>query len=368
MTGPLVLHGATFRWLSVGGAPLPDGLVAADDRLRADRAYLLASRRIGLAWRGDYHNARQLLRALGHRVTGGRRRPPARSAAEAFHQHRRDQARQAGVLGMLLVPLEPGFVVPLRRAPDVAQACAEVYPPLNGPALVALRELLGVIGAHEWRSKGVPVAALDARVHPFHGVYAPTRDEYVDLVAAAPLPTRSRAIDVGTGTGVLAALLAKRGVEHVLATDIDPTAVDCARANLHLLGLADRVRVQRADLFPAGRAGLVVCNPPWLPVHPVTRLDRAVYDPDSSMLRGFLAGLATHLEPDGEGWLVLSDLAERLGLRTRAELLAAIELAGLRIVDRTQTRPRHRRAADTADPLHAARAAEETSLWRLAGR
>jgi hypothetical protein len=64
--------------------------------------------------------------------------------------------------------------------------------------------------------------------------------------------------------------------------------------------------------------------------------------------------------------LILSDLAEHLGLRSRLELLAAFDAAGLKVVARTDVRPTHRRASDTTDPLHAARAAEVTSLWRLA--
>lgn len=86
------------------------------------------------------------------------------------------------------------------------------------------------------------------------------------------------------------------------------------------------------------------------------------------MLRGFLAGLAAHLVAGGEGWLILSDLAEHLGLRTRADLSTWIEAAGLRVVDRLDVRPVHPKAADAADPLHAARAAEVTSLWRLAAQ
>ena len=65
----------------------------------------------------------------------------------------------------------------------------------------------------------------------------------------------------------------------------------------------------------------MVCNPPWVPAKPSSAIEHAVYDPDSRMLRGFLAGLAAHLEAGGEGWLILSDLAEHFGLRTRAELL-----------------------------------------------
>ena len=61
-----------------------------------------------------------------------------------------------------------------------------------------------------------------------------------------------------------------------------------------------------------------MCNPPWVPAQPSSPLEAAVYDPDSRMLRGWLAGLAAHLAEGGEGWLVLSDLAEHLGLRSRA--------------------------------------------------
>lgn len=186
-------------------------------------------------------------------------------------------------------------------------------------------------------------------------------------MAAAPLPCASTlAFDIGTGTGVLAAVLAQRGVTRIVATDQDPRALACARENIEGLGLAARVEVVATDLFPPGRAPLVVCNPPWLPGRASSPLERAVYDPDGRMLMRFIDGLAARLAPGGEGWLVLSDLAEHLGLRSRAELLAAFDAAGLEVVGRMEAKPAHPRAADTGDPLHAARAAEVTSLWRLA--
>jgi methylase of polypeptide subunit release factors len=166
---------------------------------------------------------------------------------------------------------------------------------------------------------------------------------------------------------VLAAVLAHRGIDHVVATDISARALACARENVHRLHFAGHIDVVGPDLFPEGRANLVVCNPPWIPARPTSALEQGVYDPAGTMLRSFLAGLTAHLEPGGEGWLILSDLAERLGLRARGELLAGIEAAGLRVVDKVDTKPRHPRARDTADPLHAVRAAEVTSLWRLAG-
>ncbi|MFF4617684.1 methyltransferase [Nonomuraea jabiensis] len=346
-------------WRSALGAPPPRRVVMADDRMTADTAYRLACEGTALLWQGDFQNARQLLTAMGRRC-----KPAAPGAG--FHRYRQARSQRARTLGMLLIPFAEDHVVPLRRAPDVREACAEVYGTEAPPAVGQLRELLGLIGAHEWRHKGVYVPALEARVHPHHGVFSPIRGEYVDLVARAPLPEdRGLAVDIGTGTGVLAAVLAKRGVRRVVATDLDQRSVECAEDNLARLGVDDRVQVVRADLFPPGRAPLVVCNPPWLPAKPVSPLDQAVYDPGGRMLNGFLDGLAGHLEPGGEGWLVLSDLAEHLGLRTRADLLAAFERAGLRVAGRLDVPPRHHRPKDEQDPLHEARAAEITSLWRL---
>jgi methylase of polypeptide subunit release factors len=192
------------------------------------------------------------------------------------------------------------------------------------------------------------------------------RGEYLQLVAAAPLPSTELAFDIGTGTGVLAAILARRGVRRVMATDLDPRALACARENALRLGLQGKVEVIEADLFPAGRAPLVVCNPPWLPGRASTPVERAIYDEDGRMLRGFLQGLPAHLAPGGEGWLILSDLAEHLGLRAPGEVASLIQAAGLRVIARSTARPLHPKAADASDSLHAARSREVTSLWRLA--
>jgi hypothetical protein len=356
-------------WRSESGAAPPRRVVVADDSMSADTAYRLACEGTALLWRGDFQNARQLLQALGRRID---RRPAAakkRQAAlpfpEAFHLHRQARAQRARTLGMLLIPFEPGHVVPLRRAPDVTRACEDVYGIAERPYVASLRELLGLLGARQWREKGVDIAALGDRIHPHYGVYSPVRGEYLDLVARAPLPGMDLAYDVGTGTGVIAALLARRGMRQVVATDQDPRALACARENLARLGAADKVRLEQADLFPAGRAQLVVCNPPWVPARATAPVEYAVYDPESRMLRGFLAGLGPHLSADGEGWLILSDLAEHLALRSREELLGWVEEAGLEVVGRLDARPTHGKASDEADPLHSARSREVTSLWRL---
>lgn len=356
------------RWRSESGAPPPKRVVIADDTMTADAAYRLACEGTALLWRGDYQNARQLLQAMARRAKPHKAKSPPATNTDAFNLHRQAQSQRSRTLNMLLLPFNADHTIPLRRAPEVIDACSEAYGNSTEAYVLSLRGLLGVIGAHEWRKNGVQIPALQARIHPHYGVFSPVRGEYVDLVANTPLPdltkTQSVAFDIGTGTGVLAAVLAKRGIRHITATDQDDRALRCARDNLTRRGCT--VDVIQADLFPEGRAALIVCNPPWLPARPSSPLEYAVYDPESRMLKGFLGGLAAHLEAGGEGWLILSDLAEHLGLRTRDELLALIDASGLQVLGKIDVKPHHPKAADDNDPLHAARAAELTSLWRLA--
>ncbi len=374
----------TAHWRSESGLPPPKKVMVADDTMKADAAYRLACEGTALLWRGDFQNARQLLAAMSRRADRKERKTSS-VPSEAFNLHRQAQSQRARTLAMILIPLDKDYTIPLRRAPLMQQACHEAYGGTTShstklsnndsqvagygaageASVVSLRELLGLIGAHEWRKKGVEIAALGERIYPHYGVFSPVRGEYLKLVNTAPLPSTKLAFDIGTGTGVLAAVLARRGVQHVIATEQDQRAISCAKENLTRLGLNERVDVVHADLFPAGRAPLIVCNPPWIPARPSASIEYAIFDPDSRMLRGFINGLAAHLEPNGEGWLVLSDIAEHLGLRTRDELLAWFEGAGLKVKDRMDIAPHHPKVLDVTDPLHAARKAEITSLWRL---
>lgn len=372
----------TGHWRSENGAPAPRDIVVITDDISADKAHRLARSGSGLLWRGDFHNARQLMRAIDRRLKKRASRTPQDSEpGDVFLANRRARAQRATILGKILIELEHDYTIQLRRAPDVSAACMHAYGKpadntneVSGEAtLVSLPELLGVISAYEWHRTGIEVAALGARIHPAYGVFAPTRDEYIDLVADAPWPRgidHPVVLDIGTGTGVLAAVLAQRGAREVVATDINPRAVQCARENVDRFGFADRVHVEEADLWPGNdqRADVVVCNPPWIPGRPTSALEQGIYDPDSDVLNRFLSELSHHLTPQGEGWLILSDLAEHLGLRTRDELLERIADAGLTVIGKHETTPRHPRAADGADPLHVARSRERTILWRLAAR
>jgi hypothetical protein len=178
------------RWRSESGVPPPRRVVIADDRTTADDAYGLVCQGTALLWRGDFQNARQLLVALASRADRQARKPKGSRAAsmraspaQDFHLHRQARSQRARTLGALLVPLDADYGIALRRAPDIQQACIEAYGPAEGPSITSLRALLGLIGAHEWRARGIEVAAIGGRIHPHYGVFAPIRSEYVDGIA-----------------------------------------------------------------------------------------------------------------------------------------------------------------------------------------
>ena len=369
------------KWHSENGIAPHKKIQIADDTLTADIAYRLACEGTAILYRGDFQNARQLLQALVRRVDKPTKKSKrvdklnkekTKSPLDTFNLHRLAQSQRARILGMLLIQVNADHSISLRRAPDVQQACLDVYGEQADSYVISLRELLGVISAHEWRKNGVPILARGDEpicVHPHYGVFSPVRGEYIQLVCNASWPkavsTNSLAFDIGAGTGALSVVLAMRDIQKIIATDVDDRAITCAQDNIDRLDLSSQIEIQKTDLFPEGKAALIVCNPPWLPARPSSPLEHAVYDPESRMLKGFLAGLKEHLLPDGEGWLILSDLAEHLGLRTRVDLLEWIEQAGLRVQKREDTKPQHKKVFDQTDALHAARSAEVTSLWRL---
>ena len=370
------------KWHSENGIAPHKKIQIGDDTLTADVAYRMACAGTAILYRGDFQNARQLLQALVRRVDKPSKKSSradkvakekTKSPLDTFNLHRLSQSQRARILGMLLIQVNADHTISLRRAPDVAQACFEAYGQQTGSYVISLRELLGVISAHEWRKKGVPILARDdeeIRIHPHYGVFSPIRGEYIELVLKAPLPNAlkqsSTAFDIGVGTGVLSVVLAIREIKQIIGTDQDDRAIACAQENIARLHLESQIEIQKIDLFPQGKAALVVCNPPWLPARPSSSLEHAVYDPDSQMLKGFLGQLKNHLLPNGEGWLILSDFAEHLGLRTRAQLLSWIGDAGLKVIARLDTKPHHPKTLDKSDALHMARARETTSLWRLA--
>jgi release factor glutamine methyltransferase len=163
----------------------------------------------------------------------------------------------------------------------------------------------------------------------FNGVIFRTGEVLARTVADSPLAeprsASSRALDLGTGTGIGAVFAARRGF-RVVASDLNPEAVRCATLNALLNRVEDRIEVREGDLFSpvAGEVfDLILFNPPFFRGTPQGRLDLAWRGTD--VLERAAKDLPGALAPGGIGFIVLSNHGEG------EELLADLSAQGLEV-------------------------------------
>jgi len=121
-----------------------------------------------------------------------------------------------------------------------------------------------------WRKR---VFFDDLVFHVFEDVYEPAEDTFLIADSLAQIVTKSDTVlDMGTGCGILAIIAAKKEAKKVVATDMNPHAVECARQNAKVNQVASRIEVRQGDLFQpmrkAERFDIIVFNAPYLPSSP----------------------------------------------------------------------------------------------------
>ncbi len=368
----IIVEGKQCIWLSE--RPMPKNTFTAGHLKAVDDIVRLIANGAHLRWQGDYKHAQELLVQIAQRFDKGEPKAPPTLPA-AFQHYRVRQAQRASFLNRVLIPVAAHYIIALPRAPNVTDACQWALGDVTSPAYMSLCDLESILSAHENYKKGIPVNCLEDRIFPHFAVFSPARSEYLDLVARAKLPNLLQkdniAFNIGVGTGVVAAILAKRGVLRVIATDISNRAIKCARENIERLNLTEQIECVETHLFPKDaegnpqQAALIVCNPPWLPSAPINIEEMPMYDTDGQMLQNFLKNVTAHLLPEGEVWLILSDLAERLKLRSREELLNSFAANALLVKGKIDLPARPPRTQSPSHPLYKLRSQEIISLWRL---
>ncbi|HEX7122457.1 MAG TPA: HemK2/MTQ2 family protein methyltransferase [Gemmatimonadaceae bacterium] len=137
------------------------------------------------------------------------------------------------------------------------------------------------------------------------------------------VPPGADVLDMGTGSGI-GAIAAANWANRVVAVDINPDAVRCARINALLNRLEDRVDVRHGDLFDAvngERFDVVLFNPPYFRGEPRDAAEAAWRSVD--VVERFAAGLGAHLKPGGHALVVLSTDGDTRGF------LRAFQASGL---------------------------------------
>jgi predicted nicotinamide N-methyase len=263
----------------------------------------------------------------------------------------------------LLVPVIGGKIA-VSGAPDIG-FLGELYPDLDrfGLPFVAALDLFNA-----WKrfDEGVHLAVLGHRVHPFYGTYAPTRTTHLELFAtwlAQHGGPRGRAVDVGTGCGVLALMLCRAGFPEVHAVDISPNAALSVRRQLARVEPPPPITVHEGDLLDGldGPFDLIAFNPPWIQGRVASPLDRALYFDDDLFERFFAQALA-RLSPDGRIVLVFSNLVELVQPDVGHPIQAELARGRLREVQVL----RRRVQGTLTDEGRERRTKEKVEVWELA--
>lgn len=258
---------------------------------------------------------------------------------------------------LLLAPIV-GRRVALAGAP-AAGFLSELYPDHADFAL-PVEDARILSSAWEWYERGVHFPVLGYRLHPFYGAYIPARMEHLELFGtwlAKYQGARDRAIDVGTGSGVLALQMAKAGFRHVLATDINANAIESVARQLRRLPVPPSIELQHADLLGASRGpvDLVVSNPPWMKGEVGRTLDLAMYFQDGFFER-FFAQALQHLAPGGRVVLVFSNILELSQPDVPHPIRAELDRGRFTLVEKLTRRVK---------PLRR-RTREKVEVWELA--
>ncbi len=115
------------------------------------------------------------------------------------------------------------------------------------------------------------------------------------------IPKGSRVLDLGTGSGILAVFAAEKAA-NVIATDLNPKAIQNARINVKLNRISRKVELRRGNLFKpvSEKFDVILFNPPYYPLKPKTYMEAAwCCGPNYLLLRKFLKNAKKYLTSKG---------------------------------------------------------------------
>lgn len=171
-------------------------------------------------------------------------------------------------------------------------------------------------------STEVQVAILEETLTLFPNVFHPKaeadRDVLPFMKAHRFLFEGKRVLEIGTGSGVISLYASKLGASSVVATDINPKAVRCARFNAKKLGYDDVMEVRRVSGSNSGafavikddeRFDLIISNPPYaLVLEAMPGVGREVADYRGDLGTSIIEGLDQHLTSGGVAALLYQSL------------------------------------------------------------
>lgn len=292
-----------------------------------------------------------------------------RMANQSFQEQRAFRNEYRKLSNLVLLRIKE-HALSVKKAPSIGWL-KKLYPETSD-FLLTLPQIQGLNSAWQWYNNGVLIPVLRNKIHPYYGVYFPTRFEHLILfdnwLKYYEGPKKS-AIDIGIGSGVLSLLLMKHGFQKSFGTDINPNAIIGLNESLSDTKLSRKIEVDFGHLF--GKwikpTELIVFNPPWLPAsHDLDRLDEAIYY-NEQLFPDFFEEAKKRLVPEGRIVLLFSNLAQITNVSKEHPIEKEL-LDGKRYELDRCFKKAVKAASDKTKRNQHWRAEEEVELWVLKGK
>lgn len=271
---------------------------------------------------GDFRYIMGILKYMDRNQKELINRDELKDIENKFERSRISQSLKKRALYRLMVVAKGDILQNITRQPELTKLLSWLEGDTeylsNVYFLLPVRKVLRIASDVKRKRDGLYISALNERISVFPHVYVPFDESVVNMIAENLSVTRStKVLDVGTGTGILALVAAKAGSHNVVATDINPQAVENAKFNAKKLGFQDRIDVREpAELFDSvqdEKFDIILFNAPWLYGEPKTTYDTAVYDSEFSVITRFFGQVGDYLSDTGFIMLQYSNFSELTG-------------------------------------------------------
>ncbi len=152
---------------------------------------------------------------------------------------------------------------------------------------------------------GIPI-----QIAVFPSVFWEPRDttSLREMIESTDLVRDKAVLEIGTGSGLLSLCCLRADAARVVATDVNPQAIENAMYNAQLLDVSERFEVRQVPLdAPTAfrvigaeeKFDVILSNPPWEDAEPQSIDEYALYDRNFALLRSLLADVRQYLKPGG---------------------------------------------------------------------
>ena len=258
----------------------------------------------------------------------------------------------------------------VKKSPSIGWL-EKLYPETSD-FLLPFPQVQGLNSAWQWYQKGISIPVLRNKVHPYYGVYFPTRFDHLILfdnwLKRYKGPKKS-AIDVGVGSGVLSFQMLKHGFQKVFGTDTNPNAIIGLTEFMGETKLSRKIELDFGHLFGnwEKQTELIVFNPPWLPEsHNMDRNDEAIYY-NENLFPDFFKEARKRLLPEGKLVIFFSNLAQITNL-TKGHPIEKELAEGSRFQLEKCLKKTVKAASEKTKRDQSWRSSEEVELWILTNK